>query len=410
MNPEAPVTSRRRPDSELIGSGSIRGRGARIGRRQPLKNYRPLRADRNHSGFPGGPVCAYSSPVTTATSARSWFRCSSGAGHEVVGLDSDLFADCTFGPAVSEPRRIRPGRPRRRGRRPRRVRRRRSPRGGVQRPGRRPQPAGDLRHQPPGVGAAGQEGKGGRSRAVPVLLLVQPLRQGRGRDARRGRRVRAGNPLRRIEGPRRAGHRGPGGRLVQPDLPSERDGLRCLTAAARRRGREQPRRVRAYHGRDPDPERWNTVAPAGARRGHLLRLPRRASRAPRARSRRGVQRRRQRRELSHPRPGRDRRRGRARRQRRVRARRRPRQALVSGRLLEDRAGASRVRGSLDGEARRGGALRGVQALRPHARAVHRRALPAHPSRPRAPGGRRARPRTPLAGSRRAPDREYRSVR
>ena len=81
-------------------------------------------------------------------------------------------------------------------------------------------------------------------------------------------------------------------------------------------------------------------------------------------------------------------------------RRRPRRALVSGRLLEDRAGASRVRGSLDGEARRGGAPRGVHALRPHARAVHRRQLPADPSGPGAPGGRRARPRAPLAGRRR----------
>ena len=61
----------------------------------------------------------------------------------------------------------------------------------------------------------------------------------------------------------------------------------------------------------------------------------------RARARRGIQRRREHRELPHPRSGRDRRGGRAGRARRVRGRRRAGQALLSGRLLEDRARAAR---------------------------------------------------------------------
>ena len=72
------------------------------------------------------------------------------------------------------------------------------------------------------------------------------------------------------------------------------------------------------------------------------RVPRRPRRAARARPRRGLQRRRERRELPHPRPGRDRRGGRARRARVVRGGRRPGQALLPGRLLEDRARAARA--------------------------------------------------------------------
>ena len=67
----------------------------------------------------------------------------------------------------------------------------------------------------------------------------------------------------------------------------------ALAATSRRRRGQQPRRIRPHHGRDPHPERRDAVAPAGARRGHLGRDPRRARRPAGARPRRGLQRRRE---------------------------------------------------------------------------------------------------------------------
>ena len=99
--------------------------------------------------------------------------------------------------------------------------------------------------------------------------------------------------------------------------------------------------LRPYDRRDPDPERRHAVAAARARRGHLRGPPRRPRRPARARARRGVQRRRERRELPHPGRRRDRRGGRARRARDVRRGRRSGQALLPGGLLEDRARAAR---------------------------------------------------------------------
>ena len=111
------------------------------------------------------------------------------AGHDVVGLDFDLFAACTFGEAPPEIESIRKdvrdvevgG--------SRRLRRGAAPGGGVQRPDRRSEPAGDLRHQPSRLGPARREGQAGRGAALPVLLVLQPVRQGgRRRAARRERR------------------------------------------------------------------------------------------------------------------------------------------------------------------------------------------------------------------------------
>ena len=59
------------------------------------------------------------------------------AGHEVVGLDSDLFAPCVFGAERRRDRVDPQGRARRRGRGPRGLRRRPAPGRGLQRPGRR---------------------------------------------------------------------------------------------------------------------------------------------------------------------------------------------------------------------------------------------------------------------------------
>ena len=111
------------------------------------------------------------------------------AGHEVVGLDIGLYDDCDFvSPpddfptidvdlrdvtaadlegfdAVDPPRRA------------------------VQRPARRPQRPADVRHQPRRLGAPGAGGQGGGRAAVPVRLVVQPLRRRRRRRARRDGRL-----------------------------------------------------------------------------------------------------------------------------------------------------------------------------------------------------------------------------
>ena len=113
------------------------------------------------------------------------------AGHEVVGLDFDLFAACTFSEPAVRDRVDSQGRARRRGGRPRRLRRGAAPGGGLQRSDRRPEPAGDLRHQPSGLGPARREGQAGGRAALPLLLVLQPLWQGRRRRAARRERRRS---------------------------------------------------------------------------------------------------------------------------------------------------------------------------------------------------------------------------
>src|SRR4051812_19464235 len=102
MNPVAPVTSRRRPDSDVSGSAGNVRRRVRNDRPQPLRVYRPLwwatPSDRQtlggllrvlvtgHHGYIGS--------VLVPLAQR--------AGRDVVGLDSDLFAPCVFGTAPAE--------------------------------------------------------------------------------------------------------------------------------------------------------------------------------------------------------------------------------------------------------------------------------------------------------------------
>ena len=189
--------------------------------------------------------------------------------------------------------------------------------------------------------------------------------------------------------------------LFQPDLPAQRDRLRRLAATARRRRRQQPGRIRAHHGRGPDPERRDTLATARTRRGHRQRLPRRARGPARARPRRGVQRRRELRELPDPGPGRDRRGGRPRGAGVVRAERwRTGQALLPGRLLEDR------RGSCPAFTPQWTVRRGVEELYDaYVSATGSRfeeftgtAVPEDQPGPRAPGGGPARRRAALAAA------------
>ena len=81
------------------------------------------------------------------------------------------------------------------------------------------------------------------------------------------------------------------GRRLQPDLPAQRDGVRLVAAAARRHRGQQPDRHGVHPRRGAAAERRLAVASAGARRGHLARLPRGARGRPRGRARPGVQRR-----------------------------------------------------------------------------------------------------------------------
>ena len=111
------------------------------------------------------------------------------AGHDVVGLDFDLFAACTFGEVPPEIESIRKD-----------VRDVEvedlvgfdavlhlaavcnDPIGDLN-----PQATYDINHLR--LGPARAEGQGGRGPAVPVLLVLQPVRQrGRRRAARRERR------------------------------------------------------------------------------------------------------------------------------------------------------------------------------------------------------------------------------
>ena len=70
--------------------------------------------------------------------------------------------------------------------------------------------------------------------------------------------------------------------------------------------------------------------------------------------------------------------------------RRAGQALLSGRLLEDRPGAAAVRAPVDRASRRRAAARRLRPQRPHLRSVHRQPIPADQPGQRAPGGRPAR--------------------
>ena len=99
------------------------------------------------------------------------------AGHEVVGMDSGLFADCSFGP---QPRRL-------------------------------PTMALDIRD----VGPGDLEG-----------FDVQPVRRrGRRRVPGRAGRLQPGHALRGVQGAGRAGHRRPGRGQLQPDVPAQRHRL-----------------------------------------------------------------------------------------------------------------------------------------------------------------------------------------
>ena len=103
------------------------------------------------------------------------------AGHDVTGLDTFLYEGCTFGdepvpvPAIRKDIRDVDRQ------RLARVRRGHPSRGALERPARVPERAVHVRHQPPRQRPAGAGGQAGRRAAIPLRLLVQPVRRRRRR-------------------------------------------------------------------------------------------------------------------------------------------------------------------------------------------------------------------------------------
>ena len=111
----------------------------------------------------------------------------------------------------------------RHGRGPRRIRRRALPGCTVQRPARQPQPRGDVLGEPRRDAEVGTRRQAGRHRALPVLLILQPLRC-RGVERRGGgRRTVPRHAVRRDQGSGRTRTLPARRRQLQPCLPSQRD-------------------------------------------------------------------------------------------------------------------------------------------------------------------------------------------
>ena len=190
------------------------------------------------------------------------------AGHEVIGLDSGLFADCVLGPAPAECRASPVDLRDVAGRAAGRVRRGGAPGGAVQRPAGLAGPRADLRHQPPRLHPAGPAGQGGGRRAAsstpPPARCTARVRR---RAARRGRAAAAGHAVRGVQGPGRGRPDRAGRRRLLPGVPAQRHRVRVLAAAARRHRAQQPGRARL-------PDRRGARCCRTARRGGRWCTPR----------------------------------------------------------------------------------------------------------------------------------------
>ena len=187
------------------------------------------------------------------------------AGHDVTGLDTCLYEDCTHGADSTACRAIHATfatstlRPR-------------GPRRGVHLAALSNDPLGDLRGSPTTINhraiVVSPSGEGGRRPAVPVLVVVQPLRRRAATTCRRERRVQPGHPVRRVEGlAERTSRR-------SPTTTSRPTFLRNATAygvSPRLRSDVVVNNLVGYavtHRRRPAAERRHAVAPARPRRRH----------------------------------------------------------------------------------------------------------------------------------------------
>ena len=208
------------------------------------------------------------------------------AGHEVVGVDTDLYRRSSFGEwQESIQTRSRRTSARCEAQRPARLRRGHPPRRALQRSAGRSQPRADLRHQPPRLGAAGRAGQGGGRPRVspsppPAATTARPATRRWTRNRSSIRSPPTANP--------RCGWSATSRQLADdsfsPHLPALRHGLRRLAAAALRHRAQQPGRLGLHLGQGDAQERRQPLAAHRPHRGHQPRLPRGARRAARARS------------------------------------------------------------------------------------------------------------------------------
>ena len=226
-------------------------------------------------------------------------------GHDVAGLDSDLFAECTFtgelaripehlGDVRDVPASVLAGFD-----------------AVIHLAGLSNDPLGDYdpvahrRHQPRGRGADRQAGQAG---GVPRFLFASSCSNyGASGDEFLDETARF-NPVTPY------GESKVNVELsvtpladddVQPDVPARVDRLRHVAADPVRPRGQQPRGLGLHHRRGLPEERRHPVAPDRARRGHLGRLHRRARGPARDGASRGLQRRLDDRELPDPRDRRD---------------------------------------------------------------------------------------------------------
>ena len=162
-----------------------------------------------------------------------------------------------------------------------------------------------------------------------------------------------------------------GGSRLLPGLSARGDRVRGVAAVALRSGGEQPGGVGGDHGAGLSEEPGDVVAAAGAHRGHRARLHHAAARARGDGARSGVQHRAHRGELPDLRRGRDRAPGGAEHGDRVRARRLAGSAQLPGQLRSDRARAAGVPDPLDGRARGRGGVPGDRRHRARERRTSR---------------------------------------